>query len=794
MSLIRRRSLIQTPGVATRSSPVEGRRKTWNSWKAPKISPEEEAKWAVTPKGITPANRLATLSVAEESRSTTSLRAQTPGEMDYSHLGSLKLGTLSIVNGAPSPSYSIHATKQKSRYGGEVDYFTATEAGSSPLVMKSTRRRGHVKSKSSVLPATTPFHNNVGAPETHCDRLVTDNSPPTSQKIRSFEPQPAQEPVRSLRITNKPENSNDHDARKYAQDYQADIPKSPFASTVEFTRVETEDGLTAGTVDSYKEEAAKILAGTIFDAPTTAIETSGSVLFSAAPSISIPEKHASRLGQRPAPRTADSGYSSGGSLRVGSHSRHSTSPTSLLKPSKEGANEKQTASQVPEAHQDLLSLKTSRSERPSTSDSILSPKSPCSVASKSSFDSTGSTTQKRLQRRRPSQPELPVVQSCQSIPEGSSTIPDIPNNVRAKFTRRLSNTPGIECLTHTYPSKDHVITAEPVVDTSIATAEVVAQLTEIEPQEASRLPTDGRKRSLSLFRRRSMAKSTATDKEDANAAFGIVDLGTIASSLGSSPYDAAMSKPQRKTVTSPTHPHQLGGALPRSKSMVSMDSQAAAEFARMRSKDIALAEQEISPQRRRSYHNLKTEVGEAKASKRRPHKSLHDIPPVPAIDTTKFKVQQVVRPQMAGEIEKKTSTLSFSARSQTKGQVVPYLVDKYDEYGRSVPSQSVDWDAYTRHWSQRRKSIGEGLRTRESFGEASASTVNSRNQPRPHKNTAAWDRYSGGLDYNYEGRGVGVGGSAGTRSVHSAATPKSMQWRHQYGVDLSDVPIMLQRV
>jgi hypothetical protein len=59
---------------------------------------------------------------------------------------------------------------------------------------------------------------------------------------------------------------------------------------------------------------------------------------------------------------------------------------------------------------------------------------------------------------------------------------------------------------------------------------------------------------------------------------------------------------------------------------------------------------------------------------------------------------------------------------------------------------------------------------------------------------AAWGRYSGGLAYDYEGRDAGVGGSAGTRSLHSAASSKSMQWRYQYGVDLSDVPIMVQRV
>jgi hypothetical protein len=101
----------------------------------------------------------------------------------------------------------------------------------------------------------------------------------------------------------------------------------------------------------------------------------------------------------------------------------------------------------------------------------------------------------------------------------------------------------MECLTHTFPTKNHVMTAdgaESVADTSSSTAveEVVAPLTELEPEQSAAPRAHARKRSLSLFRRKSAVASPTTDKEDANAALSIVDLGTIASSLGSSPYDA----------------------------------------------------------------------------------------------------------------------------------------------------------------------------------------------------------------------------------------------------------------
>jgi hypothetical protein len=804
-SLMRRRSLVQTPGVATRNSPVEGRRKTWNSWKAAKLTPEEAAKWAVTPKGITitPANRL-----SEESCRATSPRAQTPGEL--AHLGSLQLGTLSIVNGAPSPTPSAKITKLRSHFAADSDYFTAVETSSSPLMMKMTRRRGHAKSKSSVLPGTAPLHNNVPLPEKRERHSLYGPRDP-----QNFDLLAIVEPTRSLRVTNRTTRPISQDASVYAQDYQADIPDSPFASNTNFGRGATDESFTTEVITTLKEEVAHILAGTVFDAPSTAIETSGSVLFSTAPRISIPEKQAARASYRPMPRTTDSGYSSGGSLRVRSRNGQSTSPTSSLRPSEESVSDEQTprdsqelGQQIPPEHSIPVQVAAKecrethslsrQAARLNTADSNHPPMSPCSVTSESSLDSTSSTTKKRLQKRRPSQPEVPVVQSCQSIPEDTSTIPNIPNNVRTKFSRRLSDTPGMECLTHTFPTKNHVMTAdgaESVADTSSSTAveEVVAPLTELEPEQSAAPRAHARKRSLSLFRRKSAVASPTTDKEDANAALSIVDLGTIASSLGSSPYDAAMSRPLPRPVTSPTHPHQLGGALPRSKSMVSMDSKAAAEFARMRSKDRALAEQEAHPERRRSYHNLKMEVGEAKVSKRRPHHSVDDIPPVPTIDTSRFKVPQAAKPQMEKEVVPKASNLSYSARSHGKEQVVLPMVDSSNQSGHALPRPSVDWEAHSRLWSQRRQTIGEGLHERTGFGEVSASTVNSRSQPQLRDSTAAWGRFSGGLGYNYEGRGVGVNGSAGTRSLHSATSPKSLQWRHQYGVDLSDVPIMLQR-
>jgi hypothetical protein len=59
------------------------------------------------------------------------------------------------------------------------------------------------------------------------------------------------------------------------------------------------------------------------------------------------------------------------------------------------------------------------------------------------------------------------------------------------------------------------------------------------------------------------------------------------------------------------------------------------------------------------------------------------------------------------------------------------------------------------------------------------------------------DRYAGGLGYGYE-PGFGIGGSAGTRNTGrfkpTEASRKSVRESELWGVDLTDVPVFLQRV
>lgn len=831
-SLTRRRSLIQTPGVATRNSPVEGRRRTWNSWRAPKLEADEEAKWQVTPKGISPPTRVSILKAAEEAHHTPTPRAQTPSDMDYSHLGSLQLGTLMVTNGPPSPAPSTKITKQKST-PTEQDYFSTTEAGSSPLLLRTGERRGHVKSKSVALPTMAPFHSDVPLPSTESvSKTSRHNQAHTSWAQQTTNGQPPAKLTRSLQITTVGCTDNlTHNANRFAQSYQEYIPSSPFVTSEKMN----DDTFQQDQAQSFTAEATQILQGTMFELEASSqrsdSKSSGATLQS--PSIHNIEKP---RGQRPPPRTVDSGYSSGESLRAIDQVQPDC-PTSVALPSRNNLSKQPRDNQQRPMPKSILSrssvqsidstspLATNEStaqirQRPSSlmilsgstqssaMEVALSPQTPQSIASKASFESTKSSKLKRLHRSRPSQPDLPIVQSCQSISEG--TIPDVPATVRTKFARRLSNTPGMECLTNTYVTKDHVFVDAPAVDHSVRAAgrqsrgeespsEVMntpdhaAQtefdhFAELEPEQPPTPPVHGRRRSLSLFRR----KSTVGEKEPEDATLSIIDLGTIAASLGTSPYDAAMTGLSMKTVTSPTHPHQLGNSQPRAKSMT---SEAAAEFARMRSHDRSIVERDMTQQRRRSYHNLKMESGEAKAAKRRPQSVIGDIPPVPFIDKSKLAAPRPVVSHTERESQKVLKAdLDPKARTHERSQTSSAVVSKVENDKQRQPQQCVDWSAHSQNWSRRRKSIGEGLRTNYGIAELSASNVNSRTMPQNTDNAASWGRFSGGLDYGYEGRGVGVGGSAGTRQLNSYASSKSMKWRVQHGVDLSDVPIMLQRV
>ncbi|KAF2630863.1 hypothetical protein BU25DRAFT_249638 [Macroventuria anomochaeta] len=804
-ALTRRKSLIQTPGIATRMSPVEGQRRTWNSWKASQMRPEDEAKWRAPKQGPSPLDRLVALDLADNTQ------AQTPEEMDYSHLLGYKPGTLMVVNGAASPAPSTVNIARIAQADKKNDYFSVTEPAPSPLATKNERKQTKPRSMSAVGVRDSKTR---GTPDPAGEEKIP---------ITYIKPEikPKKRPQSIAVTTRRPSQG----AGTLAKDYQAYIPYSPFENRMVIHNIWQDQEATTDELfledlqpqpqpENLVELSATITDVTELSPPSTATSTT---------TLETPKDRT----LRPSPRTSDSGYSSigssGGSVRTANSEQQQypsvlrvASPPSDSPHARYRASRRQTMSfelpiqgdlsarfeqsllaTVPKhAHGRTLSLDIPRevAELPSM-DLVLACSTPQSATSKTSEKPLPKQT-RRLQKRRPSQPQLPVVQSAQPSRE---IIPGVPDDVRVKFSRRLSATPGMECLTHTYPSKDHITSTEST--TSSSPIEPVSSLIQLEPDHAPAPPARGRRRSMSFFRRKSMTGKKDEKHEEEIPSPKVLDLGTIAVSLGASPYDPSMfgSFQPKEVVENPTHPHQLGQARShsRSRSAVSMSSDTAAEYARVRSKDRALPEPEMPemPQQRKPRRKPKMEIGEAKQSKRRPQSFYFDeAPPMPTIDHAKYATPLSAKPRLENVDAPTANQSRIRANSRPQSPLRPNHTRPPSAHKNVDWEHTVNWEQHALQWSQRRKSIGDSLRPRP-IVEAKENVAYA---PRPHpmsytpQELTTFGRYSGGLDYNHEGRGQ-IGGSAGTRQLHSYAAPRSMYFKQSYGVDLSDVPIFLQR-
>jgi hypothetical protein len=785
-SLTRRRSLAETPGLATRNSLSDTGRKTWNSWKTPQLDPQEQQKWNKKMMGSSPLTRIASLGPAEGSDLSTP-RAQTPGDMDYSHLGSLKPGSLVVTNGAPSPAPSAKdPSKRKSTTyvsQGE-DYFGGSEGNTSPTVRNG--RKGLSRSKSAISPQPPSRTHEASNSATDMSWVM----PVTIKTKKSSRPIP-----KRLQLVNK-------SAETLAQAYIAEMPLSPYRNAhitdhdEEFS--EPVDSLDDNT--SSREEAFNIINGITFNEPVSHKREDGQYLKASPAAVEAVEAtrtYHRRRDSRPSPRKADSGYSSGGSFRT--TGQHKADVNRSWTPRTPSQTETSGVSSAEEATMTSPTLLHASAETPNFSMALPSP----STTLRSTADSA-TFTNKRLQKRQPSIPDLPVVQTCHPITTG--TIPSVPDNVRAKFVRRLSEAPEMECLTKTVMlSKDSTTSDEAIVSSlrysfdvsSPASSRASSPAPQKRHHTRSQTERPGVRHSLSFFRRKTAAKESDAkhSQTEESPAVNLTDLGTVGSTLGSSPYDIAMANVSKKAVTSPTHPHQLGNAFPRAKSMASMDAETAVTFARNRSKDIALSPPEM-PQRVRSYHN--PDAGEATVARRR-SRAIYadaDAPPVPVVDSKRMLLMQPSdKLEQSAASEEGQSGHRLQARS---ADAISQPVERYDENKAQPASVQPDWESHARLWSQRRKSIGEGLKARAEAEQrentyptfSSTYALDSHSAiPRP----PVMDRYSGGFAYGYE-HGYGIGGSAGTRQPKSAASRKSLKFSKQYGVDLSDVPIFLQKI
>lgn len=377
---------------------------------------------------------------------------------------------------------------------------------------------------------------------------------------------------------------------------------------------------------------------------------------------------------------------------------------------------------VPEKRFSTPDLLIKSSERPTNSSQpALEKGSPSSML-----------TPKRLQKRRPqsySHNSAPLlVQASLFEKTAFCDLPRVPSTVVSRHRRRISENPGMDHLEHTFKSVSHSDSRETLVhskDVPTMSFEFPSP-THSPPRTHERR---GRKQSsgaqtLRFFRSRSRKSedarefSSAISDDESAPIIGVADFGTVASSLGSSPYDLAMKHgPQRNRegeLREPgrvTHPHQLGSGI--STKRLGMDDKAAVHLALSKSRDrlenISLDSKPLPPrsapsaprpalrnQERRSVMRMRPGEKAEAVLKKPPEPMLSSDILISPVDSKKdvnsdsgtTLYPQGVRPDLSKDRELNSD------------------VERCDSPSSTSPT---DWEKSAKTWRMRRQSIGADL-------------------------------------------------------------------------------------
>ncbi|QDS72896.1 hypothetical protein FKW77_007699 [Venturia effusa] len=283
--------------------------------------------------------------------------------------------------------------------------------------------------------------------------------------------------------------------------------------------------------------------------------------------------------------------------------------------------------------------------------------SPASIPGSS--NSLESTKPKKLQKKRPlSQPPL-LARDYHNL---TDEVPRVPSSVFAKFSERLTTTPGLQHLDRTYEdakstnprgrstSPARISAVPPVLgesyfpdaqqNVSTATASSDSKRANATDKAAPRPPAHRHGLSRMSFRRPSTSQRKEEELESERIT-GISDFGTVAQSLGSGPYDIAKSnqpqRPRSAVVGHVQYPHQLGAHQGNYGPREGWDAETASRFAQMRSREraaaTAAAEKESVSSRRppvsnrpKSYHE-DSPVQQPRQSMNQRPKSVHGSVP-----------------------------------------------------------------------------------------------------------------------------------------------------------------------
>jgi hypothetical protein len=694
------------PGIATRHAKIDPNKIKTN---LQPIRSGHDQKWKPEMMHDSPLAFLSNLDPLDPPAHIVENRAPTPGDLDYSHLGSLKIGSLIVTNGPPSPAPSFVSRdftiprRQSMDPRTEDEYFTASEGGSthegygralpplppleprtSTTTVESTLsfeqpqtpdRSGRVPFLSSRR-SGSPLKREVRAESLDFgddeDYLPTRQPRPMKSAISLaalsenhslFESSSSDE---EIKIRSARQRADTQSAISLASEYMAELPPSPYARSPklrdlpatpshESLRLERTE-----SVESY-EDAPIVFDQEDIDEGLGLPDRILPVKQQISPETALRSHPPSNPALKSALKAktyintkSDSGYNSSGSSNRGvledmfydtaqnhikdsqlSQQASAEAGADIIIPDERCATpdywqnlRKLEDSKIqPTIYPDDRAVHSEQSERerlerskswrksvrrslPRILSSGSTPTSsktstPENKSESKSENKAAARQQKKLQKKRPlSQPPLSFG-GMRSLTDGD--VPRVPSAMYSRFSTRLAESPGMEHLDRTYENasssasgRNSANTSPAVVGGTLVTASYfpdssldspqgrVKRLSKAIDSGAPAPPPPTHRHSMHVTRRVSRGKTPPRDQEE--EIIGVADFGTVAQSLGGSPYDIAIAASSPRPVSaSPQVPHQFSTNQPRFGPREGWDAQTASRFAQTRSRERAAA-------------------------------------------------------------------------------------------------------------------------------------------------------------------------------------------------------------
>jgi hypothetical protein len=647
-------------------------------------------------------------------------RSETPSDLDYTHLGGLRLGSLRVVNGRASPApseLSRHMMRTStsnlkrdasSNYGDDEEGAFETLAS---LRLSSYRGRDQglddftpVPRRPVAAPART-YSDTLLLPKRNKAYVDTSYSGIEHSSICVSVPK-ADTPL-TQSVSHSPDKTSElamaYMAELSASPYASDRPTSPAGSVLKSTSKATEfdDDLFEDDVAdlSLSEEADHLSLNTQY-APNDAVW-----VYENAYSLSVKRSRdtSPRSSLQPSNSTGssgkpDSGYGSKISLQSSENRIHEAagqhkSSTPNGNATLAEAVDFETMRGRPEPRRSPMPsrpsiLKRSGSTAPQLSTfQNLYP----SITTLATIKSTSSAPpeapaklrklQKKARPRSQPPPVRHIVIQGQNRDVSNGDIPPIPVEIAANLAIRTQQVPE---LGHTFSSMHHTRVVETSPKPAYALTYVDfpnADPSPHDPLTDVNLPSPPPHRSSLVKwpkneRHSSQRRASNTSGISEGDAMAIVhDLNTAVSSMGGSPYDVACKT--TKSVASQVAESNSSNDLPnhardslRPRPM--MDDATAAELARLRSRTIVERDSMQWKQRRSSFNDR----GGIPGRNIRPMSTAGDAPPLPPLPSR----EQV----MHGEFQKAECQQPYL---QTRAAERRYWPEQFssDPYGRPAP-------------------------------------------------------------------------------------------------------------